>query len=164
MIRAALLALVLLAPSTLAAGHVFSVEMDATEKMAKPQKVVSFQATITNWSPDPLKLSFEIVARDGRLQAATPNGLALAPAGEPQSETKVTFSMQTPYENGPMDETGRITYRVSARDPLTNATRAEPQDVTLVVRTVGTYVPGPQLFGAMFAIGLAALLLRRARP
>ena len=160
MLRTVLLALFLTVPSA-AAASAFTVEMDATEKAGKPQSTLMFPATLTSVSPDRIKLTFELVLRDGRLKAQTPPSIVLDEAGGRQGQTRVIFTVQTPYENGHVNETGRVTFRVSANDPLTNVTRGDPQDVTLTVHTIGFYAPGPQLFGAMLAIGLAALILRR---
>lgn len=53
------------------------------------------------------------------------------------------------------------TYRVSARDPDSKAPLGDARETVVTVHTKGMYVPGPQLFAAMLAIGLAALLLGR---
>lgn len=163
MLRLALLAALLFSQVALAQGGepVFTLAMDETEKTAKPQQAVAFMATIASRSSERVRIMFQLVANEGRLRPVTPAEVVLAPQGEPQSRLVVLFTVQTPYENGRVDETGAVKYRVTPADPDTKEAVGPAEDIVLTVRTVGTYVPGPQMFGVFVALGLAAFFLRR---
>lgn len=139
----------------------FTVVVDETEKTGKPQSVVFFRVTVTNALDKPIKIWSDISSKVGRGQFITPNAIILKAAGAPEAKADIPIGVQTPYENGRLDESSRVTYRFTPRDPQTNQTLADPQELTFTVHTIGTYVPGPQLFGVFVALGLAALLLRR---
>lgn len=150
MVRLALaLAAFLLLPLASAAA---TVEIDLVEDEAweKPQKVVFFPARITNAGDAATRVAFALASNPDGLNAVVPPPVALAP-GESKD---VLFTVQTPFRNGYVDDEGRVTYRATPEG-------GEPQEFAVTVHTKGFYAPGPQLFGAMLAIGMAALLLRR---
>lgn len=149
----------LLSPVAAARGAPFDVEIAMNEKWAKPQTALVFPADLTNVHEKPIKVFFEVVAKDGEAIAVVPNPTTL----QPGASAWIPFMVQTPYRNGHLDETTRVTYRAIAKDAGTLAPVGEPAQFDLIVHTKGFYVPGPQLFAAMLALGIAALVLRR-RP
>lgn len=160
---AVLLALLVVSPAALAqvGDPAFAVEMDVVERTVEPQKFAVFTATLTSRSSEPMKIWFEQTLHVGRARTVTPLPVVLGAQGERNGELSVLITVQSPYENGRLDETDRVTYLLTPRHPRTNATLDDPQEVTLTLRTLGTYVPGPQFFGVLVALGLAALVLRR---
>lgn len=154
-----------LAPGALAkpGDPPFLVELDATEKLAKPQDAATFPATVASRSPERLLVTLQLVESEGRLRAVPVPDVSLAPQGQRESEVQILFLLQTPYENGRVDEVGSVTYRAVAMDPGSRTPLGDPQDVTLTVRTVGTYVPAWHAFAVCAALAVAAVLLPR-RP
>lgn len=73
----------------------------------------------------------------------------------------VLLVVQTPYKNGRLDREEVVTYRVTPHPANDSGVSGEAQTLSVTVHTKGFYVPGPQIFGAMLAIALAAILLRR---
>lgn len=125
------------------------------EVWEKPQSVAMFPLTLTHKGGAPVEVMLRVVGTTGDLQAPMPRPVVL------KDTAQVPLTVQTPYRNGYLDDTGTVTYEVSARDPSSKAPVGEAQVFTVTVHTKGMYVPGPQLFAAMFAVAIAALLLRR---
>lgn len=141
----------------------FNVELAQSEKTERPQTVVVFPVKLTSHATGVMKLMFEIVDKAEDLQAPIPNPITLQGPDGAQRSADIPLTIQTPYRNGRVDETGTVTYRITPYDALDPKVRGEPQELTVTVHTKGFYAPGPQLFGAMLALGLAALALRRRR-
>ena len=163
--RRALLALLLLLPAASAqtAAPLFLLDVPATERWVEPQEAATFEATLVSRSREPLRIVFDVARADGGLQAVTPPPVTLGREGAADGRVSLAFVVQSPYRTGQVDETGTVTFVATPLDPEEERVVGEAQRVDLTVRTVGTYVPGPQLFGAMLALGLAALALRRRR-
>jgi hypothetical protein len=152
-----LLAVLLFLPSALAKGEPFDIDITMTEKWEKPQNAVMFPVTLTSRVGTSVEIVFEVTETTGDLLAPMPRPILLTSA----ASATVPFAVQTPYHNGYLQETGTVTYQVSARDPDSKAPIGDAREVTVTVHTRGFYVPGPQLFGAMVAVALAAVVWRR---
>ncbi|HUR68986.1 MAG TPA: hypothetical protein VM370_07040 [Candidatus Thermoplasmatota archaeon] len=147
--RALLLALVLLSiPLVAAKGETLTLETPIAEKWSKPQSVVAFPVKVTSHVGHPITVTFEVVKATGGLVASQPKPFQLVGSNE------TTLAVQTPYHNGRVDESGTVTYRATPSE-------GAAQDLRVTVHTKGVYVPGPQLFGALVALALAARLARR---
>lgn len=156
-------ALALLAPAAAASAAPFDLVLATTEAWEKPQSVVVFPAQVTNKADTPIRLDFEVASKTDGLQAPQPNPVTLQGAKGAIRALSIPFTVHTPFHNGYVDEDGTVTYRVRASHPESHAPLGDPQEFTLTVHTKGFYAPGPQLFGAMLALAVAALVLRRKR-
>lgn len=142
----------------------FEMEVPMREVEAKPQSVVTFPVTFVSRATGPMKLAFERIGESSRLNAPPPPPVTLQGPGGAHRTATVPFIVQTPFENGPMDEVGTVTYRITPHAALDPSHRGEPQEITFTVRTTGFYVPGANAAAALLALGsLAALLARRER-
>jgi len=150
MIRLALALVLLLAPAAAASPTSLEVEITMNERWEKPQEVVVFPARITNRGPEPTRVAFEIASNPSNLVAPAPPPITIGP-GE---ATDILFTVLTPFHFGRVNEVGTILWRAIPQN-------GDPQEFELTVGTKGFYVPGPQIFGVMLAIGVAALFFGR---
>jgi len=140
------------------------VDIPEPTRQEKAQTAAFFPVTFTNAGSGLTKLSFEVLSKGESLQAVVPNPVILQGRGHPQAIVSIPFAIQTPYRNGPMDEVGAVTYRMTPSMPLDPTQRGEPQEFTLTVHTEGFYVPAAaQFFGALAVLGLAAALRSAGR-
>lgn len=149
LLLAALALVMALAPGAAAKSSI-SVEMAMTEKWEKPQTAVFFPARIT--ASAPVRVVFEVVDVEGGLHTPVPNPVTLKAGGH----ADVPLVVQTPYKNGYVAETGSVTYRMVPSDG------SAPIEKTITVHTKGFYAPSPPLLPLLAALGVAALLVKRA--
>lgn len=150
-----LLTLVLLAlvalPVSAKPSDALRVEVKQPELWEKPQEPVTWPVNVHNSRAQGTTARFEIVSNPAELLASVPPPVRVGPG----ASATVLLTVLSPFHNGFVHESGTISYRVLTEDGAAT-------DFSLTLHTKGMYVPGPQLFGVLVALGAAALLLRSA--
>lgn len=140
------------------------VEVAANETQAKPQTPVVFPIRITNLASGSTRIAFEVVSKDEALMVPVPNPVTLQHRGSTHEAASVPITVMTPYRNGPMDEVGSVTYRLTPMSAIDPKVRGESTLLTFVVHTKGFYVPAVDgLVVLASTLGVALLVARRLR-
>lgn len=145
------LLLALLAPAA-AAKSSLQMELHPREQTVKPQYAVAFLGNFS--APRPTRVVFEIVAIDGRGIAPVPNPVTTMEG----RKVSIPFTVQSPYENGYVDETTHVTYRATPQDG------SGPLEFTVTLHTRGLYVPAPPLAPLLGVLAVAAVAFARRVP
>lgn len=132
-------------------------------QIQRPQQPANFPLTITNLGNANTRINFEVLEKAANLQVPPPNSVILQSkqAGGQTNAQQITLTIQTPYKNGYLNVVGVVTYKLTSHYALDPKKKGPDENVAVVVTTKGFYVPGPELFGVIGILGVAALFLRR---
>lgn len=136
------------------------VEVAENETVARPQTPVVFPVKITNLASGNTRITFEVVSKDDALMIPVPNPVVLQHRGSTHESAQIPFTIQTPYRNGPMDEVGTVTFRLTPAAALDPSIKGESQEISFVVHTKGFYVPSSSVVSVVAAAFVVALVAR----
>lgn len=134
---------------------------------ARPQQNVDFPITVTNGgnANQNIFLSVESGAEQLVQSTVLPGTFEVASKqqGSEDNTATVTVSVQTPFQNGYINEPGVLSLAVDSAYSLDPSERGQSTRVTMLVTTKGFYVPGPGLLLSLAGMAGVALAMQRTR-
>lgn len=142
------------------------IEATAASKLRQggPQKQIPFAIDVTNFGNAATKVSFSIEQQPkGRWQGLLPDPALLDPPGGNQQSKQIVFNVATPYKNGWNNDEGAFTLLLTPEYQYNSEKVGSPQQVTVLARVRGVYVPGLEPTVMLAALVGSALVLRMQR-
>lgn len=139
------------------------IEASAASKLRQggPQKQIPFAIDVANFGNAATKVVFSIEsAPKGAWQGLIPDPALLDPPGGSQQAKQVVFNVATPYKNGWNNAEGGFTITLTPEYQYNADKKGSPQQVTVLARVRGVYVPSLEPFVMVGAILGTALVLR----
>ncbi len=158
--------------NTLITADYFSIidaQVQQPIRIIGPQKGVDFPLTVTNFGNANTKVNFEVLDKSGGLEVPIPQPLTLEAkqTGGTKNAQTVTFSLQTPFRNGYMNQPGIVNLKLKSAYALDPTKKGEEVTLSVLVTTKGFYVPGPGpvfvLVGLALAVGIVSARKRADR-
>jgi hypothetical protein len=128
---------------------------------AKPQALVSYPVTVTNFGNAQTKVEFlpEGVPEKWQVTPPSPVTLQARQQGQQQNSRTVNLNVQTPFQNGYMNVVGAITMRIRSSYALDPKVIGDSTIISTLTTTKGFYVPGFDPMLALMGIGAVAVAL-----
>lgn len=130
---------------------------------AKPQALVSYPVTVTNFGNAQTKVDFSIdeggIPEKWQVALPPPVTLQARQQGQTQNTRSVNVQVQTPFQNGYMNVVGAITVRLRSTYALDPKVIGDSTIVSTLTTTKGFYVPGFEPLLALMAVGAVAAAL-----
>lgn len=130
---------------------------------AKPQALVSYPVTVTNFGNAQTKVDFSIdeggIPEKWQVALPPPVTLQARQQGQTQNTRTVNVQIQTPFQNGYMNVVGAITVRLRSNYALDAKVVGDSTIVSTLTTTKGFYVPGFEPLLALMAVGAVAAAL-----
>lgn len=124
-------------------------------KVGKPQTFLEFPIELENRGNANTKVAFTAEPVSGGFQLPLPAPVTLASVAEEGGAAKqtVSFTVSTPFRNGPNHGSATITVHWRATNALNESLPSDAGSFTLVARVEGNYVPAP---APLLLVGLLA--------
>ncbi|MEK6975019.1 MAG: hypothetical protein AABY18_01590 [Candidatus Thermoplasmatota archaeon] len=139
------------------------IEASASSKLRQggPQKQIPFAIDVSNFGNAATKVVFSIESSPkGSWQGLLPDPALLDAPGGSQQTKQVVFNVATPYKNGWNNDEGGFTITVTPEYQYNSEKKGSPQQVTVLARVRGVYVPSIEPMVMVAAILGSALILR----
>lgn len=133
--------------------------------IAGPQEQIDFPIEVTNFGNGEQTIFLNTNQKSGGLDIVLPGAFTVSSqAGGDEDNTRTsTVSIQTPFQNGYINQPGTFTLDVSSAYALDQSNEGMSTRISSLVTTKGFFVPGPGAVAALVSFAGVALALNRRR-